>query len=928
MRGTTAFLRRWCGGAAAGLVLTFAPGAAQADEIDDAFARMTELAAAERAAVEGLPELRERVETARISFETSQQDGDTDDLGSDSDAIDQALADAYRDLDALGRELRLANTERALLQSWYDGFLPVAANLGARQFERLSQELAGLRAAGTIGSGGPAGLGDMRAVRDRLAALDAEATRLGERDAAERGRLHARIDELQRTRDALELARNEQPVTYDEVALRDWQEAAAELFARETRLEEVQAQMFELAEQIVGLLGRNAPPYLAEVRIAASESGSLFYHAQWAPPSGGGGDEGLKERRLVTANRELVDAIAQIQQARRDFTEPREYLGQRMAIESRIIVEAADQWTTYRQEAIVGQAVVDAAISIAQFLAGDGPGVLAEKTGQIATALEKMTVARAASRGLLDAGAAASDELVEKAGAAAAARAEASRASTAVIETLIEDLIEKRVANGMAPEVAERTARNVLEPVKNEIATELDRVLTDTLTDEAIGRAQQRLVRTIEEHGARTGADVWDMVDDPKAWGPLGEFLPEPTDLAAAKATSNGVASLYDKAMGGEPGLGGIAEHTTDWIGSLVGDTIETFGFKGVAYGVLGAEPLSARALTRFAQLPGGPRQFFARMKTGFSANASGTMVNVLAAGVKALIAKGFDDRTNAQADRFWEAYTASGVLQQQYNKLIAIDRQLADLQANLKHASLSVQAELALLHGPREKSVLVDVPIDNPNLPLTLDFTFSTALARPPRWLIGETWQDMAPVGPLPTRHWMIRTVGCFFEDGQLRLALDPQATPYGALDSDPALPAYKQPGIPEPKNYEPGEDRNHIVKLAFSPGPSPDRQPLAGCWIGMGGMLMLEYKGGGWTGWMGLPESRSELSNIEIAGSTMHAEHAVPEGVQVIINTALEPGGRRLVGTWELPLEFGGPKQLDVQYARHPKEMVRAVP
>ena len=117
MRGTTAFLRRWCGGAAAGLVLTFAPGAAQADEIDDAFARMTELAAAERAAVEGLPELRERVETARISFETSQQDGDADDLGSDSDAIDHRLAARSRAASALD----VLQTNRVIhLRKWFD----------------------------------------------------------------------------------------------------------------------------------------------------------------------------------------------------------------------------------------------------------------------------------------------------------------------------------------------------------------------------------------------------------------------------------------------------------------------------------------------------------------------------------------------------------------------------------------------------------------------------------------------------------------------------------------------------------------------------------------------------------------------------------------------------------------------------------------
>ena len=921
MGGTRVFLSRWCRGLAAGLVLTLASGLALADEIDDAFARMSELAAEERAAMDGLPELRERVETARLGFEASQVE--EEDLGSDSDAIDQALADTYRDLDALGRDLSKLNTERALLQSWYDGFLPVGENLGPRQFERLSAELARLRANGTIRPAGPAGLSTMRAVRDRLAALNAEAARLGERDAAERSRLRARIDELQRTRDALELARNERPVRFDEAALREWQDAAADLFARETKLEELRARMFELAEQIVGMLGRNAPPYLAEVKISAFDSGSVFYHAQWAPPSGGGGDEGLKERRLVAANRELIDAIAQIQQARRDFTEPRLYLGERMAIESRIIVEAADSWTTYRQEAIFGQAVVDAAISIAQFLAGDGPGVLIEKTGQIATALEKMTVARAASRGLLDAGAAASDELVEKAGAAAAARAEASRASTAVIETLIEDLIERRVANGMAPEVAERTARGLLDPVKHEIATELDRVLTDTVTDEAIRRAQERLVRTLEAHGMRTGVDIWDMVDDPRAWGVLGKFLPEPTDLAAAKATSNSVASLYDRLMADELEPLAIAEHTSDWLGSLVGDTIETFGFKGVAYGVLGAEPLSARALARFAQLPGGPRQFFTRMGQGFSANASGTLVNVLAAGVKALIAKGFDDRTNAQADRFWDAFTASGVLQQQYNKLIAIDRQLADLQANLKHASLSVQAELALLHGPRQKTVVVDVPIENPNLPLVLDFTFSTALARAPRWLTGDTWQDMAPVGPLPTRHWMVRTVGCFFDDGQLRFGLDPLTTPYGALDSDPSQPAYKQAGIPEPRDYEPGEDRNHIVKLAFSPGPSPDRPPLAGCWIGMGGMLMLQQAGGGWTGWLGGPDSNQPLSNIEVTPTTLHAEHVLPDGrVQLILNATLDASGRTLVGTWDLPLELAAPQHLEVRYSRHWRE------
>jgi hypothetical protein len=914
---------------AVGLLLSFAPGAAQADEIDAAFARMSELAAEERAALDGLPELRQRVETTRLGFEASQRDPDEDELGSDSDVIDVALADAYRDLDALGRELARLNTERALLQSWYDGFVPIAANLGPRQFARLSEELARLRAAGTLRPSSPAALGDMRAVRDRLATLTAEARGLGERDAAERARLHARIDELQHTRDALELARNERPLRYDEAALRDWQEAAAELFARETWLEGVRARMFELAEQVVGMLGRNAPPYLAEVKIAAAESGPVYYHAQWAPPTGGGGDEGLKERRLVAANRELTEAIAQVAEARRDFAEPRQYLGERMAIEARIIVEAADQWSTYRQEAIVGQAIVDAAISIAQFLAGDAPGVVVEKTAQIATALEKMTVARAASRGLLQAGAATADELVERAGAALLARTQARRASRAVIETLIEDLVERRVAGGMARDVAERTARNLLDPVSNEIAAELDKALTDTVTDEAIRRAQQRLVRTLEEHGARTGVDVFDMVDDPKAWGVLSEFLPEPTDLAAAKATSTGVASLYDRVLGGEPGLGGIADHTSDWVGSLVGDTIETFGFKGVAYGVLGAEPLSARALARFAQLPGGPGQFFARMRTGFSANASGTLVSILAGGVKALIASGFDRRTNAQADRFWEAYAASGVLQQHYNKLIAIDRQLADLEANLKHARLSVEAELALLHGPRQKSVLVDVPIDNPNLPLVLDFTFSTALARPPRWLVGTTWQDMAPAGPLPTRHWLIRTVGCFLEDGQLRLGLDPQTTPYGALDANPTRPAYKQPGIPEPRNYEPGEDRNHIVKLAFSPGPSPDRPPLAGCWIGMGGMLVLQQSGSGWTGWLGDPESKSELSDIAITSTTLHAEHILPDGrTQIILDAALGPAGRRLIGTWVLPLEFGGPRRLDVHYVRHPRELPPAAP
>ena len=310
----------------------------------------------------------------------------------------------------------------------------------------------------------------------------------------------------------------------------------------------------------------------------------------------------------------------------------------------------------------------------------------------------------------------------------------------------------------------------------------------------------------------------------------LGKFLPEPTDLAAAKATSNGVASLYDRVLGG-PGLGGIADHTSDWVGSLVGDTIETFGFKGVAYGVLGAEPVGPR-IGALCAIAGWAGPVLHAPAGGFSANASGTLVNVLAGGVKALIASGFDRRTNAQADRFWQAYTASGVLHAQYNKLIAIDRQLADLEANLKHARLSVEAELALLHGPRQKSVLVDIPIENPNLPLALDFTFSTALSRPPRWLLGTTWQDMAPAGPLPTRHWLIRTVGCFLEDGQLRLGLDPQTTPYGALDANPTRPAYKQPGIPEPRNYEPGEDRNHIVKLAFHPARrrTGRRSPAAG--------------------------------------------------------------------------------------------------
>ena len=190
--GNRAFPSGWWRGMTAGLVLAFTLDAAQADEIDEAFARMSELAAEERVAMDGLPELRERVQATRLGFETSQDDLDEDELGSDSDVIDVALADTFRDVDALGRELAKLNTERALLQSWYDGFVPIAANLGPRQFEGLSQELARLRAAGAIRPGGPAALADMRAVRDRLATLTAEARGLGERDAAERARLHAR----------------------------------------------------------------------------------------------------------------------------------------------------------------------------------------------------------------------------------------------------------------------------------------------------------------------------------------------------------------------------------------------------------------------------------------------------------------------------------------------------------------------------------------------------------------------------------------------------------------------------------------------------------------------------------------------------------------------------------------------------------------
>jgi len=903
----------------------FAAQPAPADEIDAAFAAIAQAAADERALADTLERERQRLASAVLCLDAAAGGDAEAALQGEADAIDAALAQAYRDSDAVGAKRERLNRERALLQAWFDTFSRVGDSLGTRQFQALDAELAGMRRAGTIPANGPSALPDLRAVNERLRTLAAEAERLGRLDAAERERLHADIDGLQRRRDELALARQGAPLRLDDAALREWQDAAAAVAAAQARLEAVRDRIQALAEQVVALLGAAGPPYLAEVEAVAPD-GPVYYHARWEADTGGNGDEALRARRLVAAERALVQALSEVAATRETLREPRQWLAERMAIESRIINEAAADWGASKENGIAVVALVDVVMTLAEAAAGNAPGALAGKTAELAGALRKMTGARMAANALLEAGPATAGTLAEKAARASSARREAMRATRAAFSMLVEEAIEAEVAKGTPRPLAALLAERRLLPVQEQVLDRLSTSWAGTSANAALADAQAGLLDAVQREAARAGLDITTILNDPTRFRAFADaLLKEGVTGPGAKQAANEIGALYDAPLKRLLGADGeFVGHTAEAASVLLGDLVEN-GLKTVAYGAFGAEGISRAALAQLTNLDGGWTRFRTNVAAGYAANATGTLISAASTAVKSAAAYYFDQRTNAASDRFWDAFTASAVLQQRYNALIEDDKLLWGMQLRLRHALLAVQAELALLRGDRQKVVLVDQPVPAIDTRVELRFTFSTAVAVPPLLQNGSFHRPLQPQGTLPALTWSAPSIGCYLEDGQLSVALDPRTAPYPALDSDPAKPAYKEPGIPEPRHYEPGPDRNHVVKLAFAPGPGSGRHPLAGCWIGMGGYLVLQEDGSGWAGWIGHPDSRQELADIGLSAAGLEATMLFHDGTpQFHISLAAGADGRRLEGRWQrIDPPFNEPETVEASYVRQPWEL-----
>jgi len=802
--------------------------------------------------------------------------------------VERQIVAGFDRLITAGRRPDRLLIELELLERWYELLQPVVANLTERSFRPVEVELAGLARQGVIESGERrfARYGDLRArivaVRERLRASEAESER-------QKTAIRAELAGLRRRRNAL-LAQMARPSAAGQQAAAAWLAATRAAARAGERRAQATDEVIRAYLELSRTLEQQRPPVLASVRATAGGESAL-YRADWR--HGDGSDVGERDRqerrRILRERRQMViEAIEELQAVRRIWTAGRLEAAERMAVRSRLL----EQWTQRYADDLEMQwwanLGVDIGLTLAELALTGGAATLERKSAEAvekavaeASQAEMSPLAAALARSYRTRGAAATSDTLRS----------AAQQVAFDLTSEVDEAAKALMRQGVDPRIAEAQARRMFQPAIDQI-TQLDRL--QRLANRA--HAEDLIVKNeLAQFGGRFAQGLPDRAllaselgEEALKTVPLGmpailRFAQDP-DLERRGAKADEEFSGYER------------EFQTNTAGDVVVGEVFEMGVMALV-NTYKDRPASAagEALSRWGRL----KQFAGGAAEAQRKNARGFGLTIVTGTIKSIMARQTDNMVNADVQNMAELMGELSFLYRQYYIQLQMDRALHGMLTALA-ASLSAidQAIQSLDAG----YTLALAPGGSPAVPegseLQLELGFSSALLAAPQVRLANTAVAMQEIGGSNGLRWQgtvpVRTLG----EGTHRLtvSVSPEASPHGALDSDPATAAIRRPGRDEWEGFERGPDTRHQIRIALRPLEARD---LVGRWVGTGYQCegaepeqIIEIRHSPWTGLEAKKLNgdncirANELTwrNGQLNGRTIRAEfHTRPPGKSI---------------------------------------------
>ena len=708
-----------------------------------------------------------------------------------------------------GRPSPMLATERALLEDWYDVLQRTPGNLTERSFLGLEVEMEGLAAAGLIEGTAKR----FRSLREVRTALQAVIRRMGAQSntpetvtaaRSELGRLVAERDAL------LERLASENPGPASTAA--DWTRGALVLARESSALFEAQQGVFEAYERYARAARAQRPPAL--VAFTVRQPDGEVYRASWSDESGSTPDETSRRREreaLLEERTNYTHEWDEIALERRSLVEGRLDSANRMATRSAALERSAQRYGELKERAFWTALAVDVGLTAAEIVLTGGTATLARKTAELAEEAATKAGGRVAAQELIAGAQPLERELIREIALRSDTQAETARRAARYVDHALKararDIESQLVARGVPITTAAAQAeRQILEASAR--LKEIDRLLR---VGNQAGAERILRERALDELGTSLPhltrpelAVLWNqIVEEAKAKG--AGLVPEAASFAGERDFAGGSH---------EPPVDAI--HASDMMtGTLIGESIE-LGF------TVGANTFAATA----AEGATGMAKYSQKFGKGMARNATNLGISVASSAIEIAAAKMMDDQINAEAQQFGKQMAELQAMYAIYLGHLQQDRELWDYANTVSGKIAGIDARLAGLETPF-RAAPIQSRAGKAEGDLALELTFSSPLTAAPAVRVGRAGVAMRASGD-GGRRWSGTVSAAALGPGvhPVEVAIDEQASPHGALDTDLTTVPIRRFGTREWAGFEAGADRAHSIRL--------DRaaETLAGIW------------------------------------------------------------------------------------------------